>query len=83
MCEVSAKAGKVISFKWDRYTANILKHHHHQGPYPVLESHCCLIESFECITAYLRRDSAELWNMLPSVLLSAAQQDDSPTWAVI
>ena len=83
MCEASAKAGKVTSFKWDRYTAHISKHHHHQRHYPALESHFCLIESVECIAAYLRRDSAELWNMLSSAPLSAAHQGDSPTWAVI
>ena len=82
MCEASAKAGKVTSFKRDRYTANILKHHHHQRHYPTLESHFCLIESVECITAYLCRDLAELRNMLSSAPLSAAQQDVSPTWAV-
>lgn len=60
-----------------------LETHHHQGPYPALESHCCPIESVECIRAYLRRVSAELQNMLSSAPLSAAQQDDSPTWAVI
>lgn len=83
MCEASAKAGKVTSCKWDRYTANISKRHHDQRHYPALESHFCLIESVERIAAYLRRDSAELRNMLSSAPLSAAQQGGSATWAVI